>query len=172
LTFDLKLCIIIYVYTFIKFSKGKSRIKCGRAEKMTRRKARELAFSLLFEQKFDLERNIEEIYDTAIEVREAEDDSYVREIVNGVLANREEIFSLIEKHSHGWNINRISNTSLSIMQVAVFEMLYTDLPLKIAINEAIELSKIYDDEKARPFVNGILNSIAGESSGKQIDEQK
>ena len=139
---------------------------------MTRRKARELAFSLLFEQKFDSERNIEEIYDTAIEVREAEEDSYVRMIVNGVLANQEEIFSLIEKHSHGWNINRISNTSLSIMQVAVFEMLYTDLPLKIAINEAIELSKIYDDEKARPFVNGILNSIARESSGKQIDEQK
>ena len=138
---------------------------------MTRRKARELAFSLLFEQKFDSERNIEEIYNTAIEVRDAEEDPYVREIVSGVLTNQEEIFSLIEKHSHGWNIKRISNTSLSIMQVAVFEMLYTDLPLKIAINEAVELSKAYDDEKARPFVNGILNSIARESSGKQIDEQ-
>ena len=138
---------------------------------MTRRKARELAFSLLFEQKFDSERNIGEVYDTAIDIREEEEDAYVRELVNGVCAHKEEIFSLIEKHSHGWNIKRISNTSLSIMQVAVFEMLYTDLPLKIAINEALELCKAYDDEKARPFVNGILNSIARDSSGKQIDEQ-
>ena len=139
---------------------------------MTRRKARELAFSLLFEQKFDPERNIDELYDTAIEYRDEKDDSYVREIVNGVSAHKDEISLLIEKHSHGWNIKRISNTSLSIMQVAVFEMLYTDLPLKIAINEAIELSKAYDDDKAKAFINGILNSIARESSGKQIDEQK
>lgn len=141
-------------------------------QKMTRRKARELAFSLLFEQKFDPERNIDELYDTAIEIRDEKEDSYVREIVNGVSDHKDEITLLIEKHSHGWNIKRISNTSLSIMQVAVFEMLYTDLPLKIAINEAIELCKAYDDDKARPFVNGILNSIARESSGKQIDEQK
>ena len=159
------------MYTVLYNLQRKIPHKCGCAEKMTRRKARELAFSLLFEQKFDEERSIQEIYDTAIEFREAEDDSYVREIVNGVCVHQDEIFSLIEKHSHGWNIKRISNASLSIMQVAVFEMLYTELPLKIAINEAVELSKAYDDEKARPFVNGILNSIARESSGKQIDEQ-
>lgn len=138
--------------------------------KMTRRKQRELAFSLLFEKNFDMERDVNEIYSTAIEIRDEEPDEFVNQIVNGVFLHYDEIMQIIEKNSQGWKLNRISRVSLSIMQLAIYEMLFTDIPLKVSINEAIELSKLYDDDKARAFINGILNAVAKGIDGKKIDE--
>jgi N utilization substance protein B len=137
---------------------------------MTRRKQRELAFSLLFEKNFDMERDVNEIYSTAIEIRDEEPDEFVNQIVNGVFLHYDEIMQIIEKNSQGWKLNRISRVSLSIMQLAIYEMLFTDIPLKVSINEAVELSKTYDDDKARAFINGILNSVAKGIDGKKIDE--
>jgi N utilization substance protein B len=137
---------------------------------MTRRKQRELAFSLLFEKNFDMERDVNEIYSTAIEIRDEEPDEFVNQIVNGVFLHYDEIMQIIEKNSQGWKLNRISRVSLSIMQLAIYEMLFTDIPLKVSINEAIELSKLYDDDKARAFINGILNAVAKGIDGKKIDE--
>ncbi len=138
---------------------------------MTRHKERELAFSLLFEKNFDSARKVQEIYDTAICFRNEEESDFVKSILNGVSENNAEISALIEKNSQGWKINRISRVSFSILQLAVYEMLYTDIPLKVSINEAVELAKAYDDEKASAFVNGVLNSIARTIEGKNIDEQ-
>lgn len=137
---------------------------------MTRRKQRELAFSLLFEKNFDMERDVNEIYSTAVAVREEENDAFVTETINGISLHYDEIMAIIEKNSQGWKINRISRVSLSVLQLAIYEMLYTDIPLKVSINEAVELSKIYDDDKARAFINGILNSVAKGIDGKTIDE--
>jgi N utilization substance protein B len=137
---------------------------------MTRRKQRELAFSLLFEKNFDMERDVNEIYSTAIEIRDEEPDEFVNQIVNGVFLHYDEIMQIIEKNSQGWKLNRISRVSLSIMQLAIYEMLFMDIPLKVSINEAIELSKLYDDDKARAFINGILNAVAKGIDGKKIDE--
>jgi N utilization substance protein B len=137
---------------------------------MTRRKQRELAFSLLFEKNFDMERDVNEIYSTAIEIRDEEPDEFVNQTVNGVFLHYDEIMQIIEKNSQGWKLNRISRVSLSIMQLAIYEMLFTDIPLKVSINEAIELSKLYDDDKARAFINGILNAVAKGIDGKKIDE--
>lgn len=138
---------------------------------MTRHKERELAFSLLFEKNFDSTREVQEIYDTAIDFRNEEESDFVKSILNGVSENNAEISALIEKNSQGWKINRISRVSFSILQLAVYEMLYTDIPLRVSINEAVELAKAYDDEKASAFVNGVLNSIARTVEGKNIDEQ-
>ena len=137
---------------------------------MTRRKQRELAFSLLFEKNFDMERDVNEIYSTAIEVRNEEPDEFVNQTVNGISEHYDEIMQIIEKNSQGWKLNRISRVSISIMQLAIYEMLFTDIPLKVSINEAVELSKAYDDDKARAFINGILNSVAKGIDGKKIDE--
>ena len=60
----------------------------------------------------------------------------------------------------GWKIKRMSKVTLSVLRLAVYELKYTDTPPKAVINEAVEISKEYDDEKASPFVNGILNKVA------------
>ena len=136
---------------------------------MTRREARILAFSLIFEREFNSESTIEEIYECAKENREFEDNEYALSAFRGTQEHESEILSLVEENSQGWKINRISKISMSIIKLAVYEILYTDIPLKVSINEAVELAKAYDDEKASSFVNGVLHSIAKKSE-KNIDE--
>ena len=66
----------------------------------------------------------------------------------------------IGEHAHGWKTSRMTKLSRSILRLAVYEMLFEEeIPYSVSINEAVELTKKFDDEKARPFVNGILNSI-------------
>ena len=128
---------------------------------MNRRKARETAFILLFEAKFHPERDITEIYETAKNAREIEEDAYVREVIAGVAAHMEELDAHIEKNSHGWKKARISPVSLTIMELATYEICYReDIPALVSINEALELVKTYDEDGARAFVNGILNAVA------------
>ena len=69
----------------------------------------------------------------------------------------------IAKISDGWNIGRIGKAELAILRVAIFEMLYDDdVPYKVAINEAVELAKIYCNEDARSFINGLLAKVTVE----------
>ena len=104
-----------------------------------------------------------EIYETAKAARGFEEDPYIAAVACGVEEHREELDGLIEKHSRGWKKNRISPVALSVMEVAVYEMLYReDIPALVSINEALELVKTYDEENARAFVNGILNAVANE----------
>ena len=137
---------------------------------MSRHDARILAFSLIFEREFDNSKSLDEIYETAKEVREFEDDEYVKNVFFGTQEHETEILSLVEKYSQGWKINRISKISLTIIKLAIYEMLYTDVPLKVAINEAVEIAKTYDDDKASAFVNGILNSVAKNVKEKSLNE--
>lgn len=127
---------------------------------MTRKEARRTAFCLLFESGFKADEKAVEIYDISSDNREIENDLYVREVFFGVLENLEEIDALIGKHSHGWKPDRISRVSKTILRIAVYEMTkMSNIPSVVSINEALEICKEYDEEKARPFVNGVLNSV-------------
>ena len=139
---------------------------------MNRRMARETAFILLFEAKFHPERDIAEIYETAKNSREIEEDDYGREVIGGVATHKEELDACIERHSHGWKKTRISPVSLTIMELAVYEICYReDIPALVSINEALELVKTYDEESARAFVNGVLNAVVkeNEAAGSHAD---
>ena len=128
---------------------------------MNRRQEREEAFLMLFEAEFDNARTAEDIYDCAKESREVEESFYVRNVLCVVIEKREELNALIAKYSKGWQRDRITISAAAVMLLAVYEMLYMkDVPLRVSINEAVELVKKFDDEKARVFVNGILNSIS------------
>ncbi len=81
-------------------------------------------------------------------------------LIMGVDAKIAELDKIIEKNSQHWKIERIANVELSILRLSLYEMLYTDIPVRAAINEAIELSKTFGDEKSRGFVNGILDGVA------------
>lgn len=127
---------------------------------MTRREARDVVFGLLFESEFRAEESKEEIYGSSSENREIPNDDYVKETYYAVRDKLDEIDAIIGENSNGWRTDRLGNVSRSILRLAVYEMKYIDsIPYNVTINEAIELAKKYDDEKARPFINGVLNSV-------------
>lgn len=128
---------------------------------MTRKEAREAVFSLLFEKDFRKDATPEEVFDGAVEFRSLEADEYVRSTYFGAIEKMPFCDELIEKYSRGWKISRISPVSRAIMRLSVYEMYFSDdVPDNVSLNEAIELVKRFDDaDKARPFVNGVLNSV-------------
>lgn len=88
---------------------------------------------------------------------------FTRELAEGVEANRAELDQLISRHSKGWALERIAPLERSIMRVALYETLHRDdVPVEVAIDEAVELAKEYCGADAPGFVNGILGAAAGE----------
>ena len=127
---------------------------------LTRKEAREIVVGLLFETEFKTDDNSAEIFAVSVENREIPDDEYVKNAYFGVCENREQIDELIGAHSNGWKTHRLTRLSRSVMRLAVYEMLFCkDIPYSVSINEAIELTKKFDDPKAKAFVNGVLNSV-------------
>ncbi len=127
---------------------------------MKRTEARENAFAILFEAGFESVFQPITAYEKAIETRGVEKNAYVCDILTGVSEHLDMIDSAIEEASHGWKKERISHVSMAILRLAAYEMFYReDVPLRVSLNEAIELSKKYDDEKAYGFVNGVLNAF-------------
>ena len=138
---------------------------------MNRHQARELAFSLLFEHEFNKETEIGELYTVAKETREAEENKYVRAVTAGVAEHETELEAAISEAAKGWALSRISRVSLAILKLSAYEMLYCpDIPIRVSLNEAIELVKTYDEDSARPFVNGILNTLAARAKAERPDE--
>ena len=87
------------------------------------------------------------------------DSEYIKEIVYGVLTYKNEIDKLANKYLDGWTIDRLGNTDIAILRMGIFELLYTDTPDIVAINEAVELAKNYSDDNVRKMINGVLDKI-------------
>lgn len=137
---------------------------------MKRRDAREEIFRLLFETEFHGDMSPEEIYALAREDRDFEDDEYIRRVYFGVQERREELDALIARHANGWRVDRIAPVARNILRLCLFEMQWVaDVPPAVALNEAIELDKKFDDPKARAFVNGVLNGAKNEIEGAQAE---
>ena len=136
--------------------------------KMTRREAREEIVNLLFETEFRAGEDVKEIFATSEENREVAADEYIHRAYFGIMANLEEIDKTIGEHAHGWRTDRLARVSRAVLRLAVYELKYEDdIPSNVTLNEAIELIKKYDDEKARPFVNGVLNSVKNGLASKK-----
>ena len=132
---------------------------------MKRTLARENTFILIFEKICKSDETAEEIFRKATEIRDLQYDDYVKQVFFGSFENSLIIGELINKHSVGWAKERISPVSRSILQLGIYELLFMDdIPSRVTINEAIELSKKYDDEKSYAFVNGVLNAVSKESA--------
>ena len=127
---------------------------------MERRKAREAVMELIFEKEFNMDVSAEETYRMAEESRELENDKYLTDTYFGIIDNLAVIDEIISSRAIGWKTKRMSKVSLSVMRIAVYEMKFTDVPFSVSINEAVELSKKFDDDKAPAFVNGVLNGVA------------
>ena len=129
---------------------------------MDRRSQREAVFKMLFEASFKSEDAGEELYAASLEANQAQDSEYIREVDFGVLASSAEIDEMISGLAKGWKVSRISAVSLCILRVSIYEMknMSDRIPFAVSINEAVELTKKYDDDAAPKFVNGILNAAA------------
>lgn len=131
---------------------------------MSRKKIRENLYIMLFRLDF---YNREELLNQAdiylsdeIEGASTKDKEELKNKFISVLEHLNEIDTQIEEKSKGWTVKRISKAELTVLRLAVFEILYLDdVPDGVAINEAVELSKLYCGEKAKGFINGILASV-------------
>ena len=127
-----------------------------------KRERRNALLEILFESEFRKDETPEEIFIISSEERELSQETrtYVKNMYFDLEDKLEIIDGYINKASEGWKTTRLSKLSLCILRLAVYEMLYVeDVPAVISINEAIELSKKYDDPKAKSFINGVLNKV-------------
>ena len=118
---------------------------------MQRTAMRELAFKLVYEIEVQKENNEEHIQ-IFLENNEITDEKvieYLTNVINGLKANEVEIDELISKNlKENWSLSRIPKITLSLLKLAIFEMVYAKIPYKVAINEVVELAKKYADEVA------------------------
>lgn len=127
---------------------------------MTRKQAREEAFILIFEKEFS-DSPIEEILELAAEVRDLVPDEYITQVFGGVFSNLDTIDAAITEKAVGWKKERISKTSLAILRLAIYEIMFIEsIPVSVSINEAVELSKKYATKEDASFVNGILATVS------------
>ena len=132
---------------------------------MNRTLMRENAFRLLYslEVQKNKEINIEEQIELYIEsnnITNTEAIEYMKDAISGIEKNKVEIKALIEENLKlNWKLERISKIDLSLLELAIYEIKYKEVPYKVAINEAVELAKKYGEDNSKTFVNGILASI-------------
>ena len=130
---------------------------------MSRKTAREVAMKLAFASLFGGEDTYEAVLDKSgiQESPSQEDLAFSQAVLAGIEANSVQIDQTIEELAVGWRIDRMPRVDLSILRVAIYEMLYRkDIPCSVSINEAVELSRIYSTEKAGSFINGVLGGIS------------
>ena len=151
---------------------------------MTRGNARELAVHLIYSQGFTGEepdvvvatRLEKEYYNLLSEEHEVYEErptknqlAYIDSVVSGVSNRQEMLNEEIKKYSIGWDVSRISRLARSVMQLAIFEILFIeDVPTGVAVSEAVRLAKKYDGDDTGAFVNGILGSFARSLSTEEV----
>ena len=130
---------------------------------MNRSAIRENAFKLIYSLEIQKAENIEEQIDLFFESNDINDEEarkYIKDVILGIEKNKEQILSDIEKNlKEDWKLSRISKMDLSILELAIYEIEFSEVPYKVAINEAVELAKKYGEDKSKNFVNGVLASI-------------
>ena len=134
------------------------------AAREQRRAAREAVLALLFETEYHGEDAPEAILARAAEARDVDTkDRIIRKEYYAIMERLSEIDALLGRHAKGWRTDRLSRVSRAILRLGAYELVWAEkIPAPVAINEAVELAKKYDDPKARAFINGVLNAIKKE----------
>lgn len=127
--------------------------------KQTRSELREKIMTILYQifmyQTNKLEYNLENLIKEQLEI----ENEFVNNTLNGILDNKDKIFETANKYLSEWTMDRLSKIDQSIISIGIYELLYTDTPEIVCINEAIELAKKYSDEKVRKMINGVLDKV-------------
>ena len=128
-------------------------------EQLTRSELRKNIMTILYQINVytlnKIEYNVEDIIKEVNPI----DNEFVKDIVYGVITKKDEIDELANKYLSKWTIDRLGNTDQSIIRMGIYELLYTETPEIVVINEAIELAKLYSDDDVKNMINGILDKI-------------
>ena len=124
-----------------------------------RSELREIAMKVLYQvyifQDSNQEYDVEELIKEQLEVK----NDFVDDLVYNIIKNQKEINKMANKYLVDWNLNRLSKVDKAIFSIGIYELIYTDTPSVVAINEAVELSKKYSDEKVTKMLNATLDKI-------------
>ena len=135
---------------------------------MSRRKLREHLFKLVYLYAFNPPEGMEEqvaLYLDSIDKLSDEDREYLSRRYAEIAGKIDSIDSVLNRTAKGWKTNRFASCDLAILRVAVYEMKYDErIPDGVAINEAVELAKMYGGDESPSFINGILGEIARSGS--------
>lgn len=124
-----------------------------------RSELRKKCMTILYQMNVYDKNNIKYNIDDIIEEVYTIENEFIKEIVYGVITYKNEIDNLANKYLEGWTIDRLGNTDIAILRMGIFELLYTDTPHVVAINEAVELAKTYSDDSVRKMINGVLDKV-------------
>ena len=138
---------------------------------MTRENAMRILYQIFLYKKNKIDYTTNGVIDEymnniPLEDRKTINIEFLKELVEGVLNNINDIDNNISKYLENWTIDRLGLTDQAIIRISVYELLYTDTPNLVCINEAIELSKKYSDEKVSKMINGVLDKIYHEVEDK------
>ena len=126
---------------------------------MNRNEARSVIMTILYQvfmyQNSKIEYNLDDVIKDNLEI----DNDFVKETVTGVLDNKENIVNIANKYLKDWTFDRLGLTDRAILSMGIYELLYTDTPSIVAINEAVELAKKYSDDKVKSMINGVLDKV-------------
>ncbi len=129
---------------------------------MTRREEREQAFVLIFQQSLNHE-TIDQIIDTVEMDPQVTISDFAASTALGVEKELAAVDAIIERNIRGWKLSRISKVSLALLRLASYEMLFEqEIPVRVSINEAVDLAKKYGGADDAPFINGVLGAVAKE----------
>ena len=131
---------------------------------ITREKAMTVLYQIFLYNKNNISYKIDDVINEILESMDIEDRkkidiNFLNDLVNGVINNMDNIDKYITKYLSNWTIDRLGLTDQAIIRISVYELIYTDTPNLVCINEAIELAKRYSDEKVAKLINGVLDKI-------------
>lgn len=132
---------------------------------MTRSELRKNIFKIIFRLEFHQEEAMNEqialrLAELEEEEVKQEDLTYICEKTKAIMECMDELDEAIAAHSKGWKVERLGKTELAILRLAAYEILKDDdIPKSVAINEAVELAKVYSTDEAPRFINGILAKL-------------
>ena len=142
----------------------------GSGHRLGRRDGRILAVQLIYAHDVSPLTDFETHWHGIVEMMELgeEDLRFARDIAEGTVCNLFEINGLIGKFSRNWSISRVGKVTMAVLREAVYEILHRDdIPPPVTINEAIELVKLFGDENAAGFVNGVLDAVRNHFAGAE-----
>ncbi|MFC7320837.1 transcription antitermination factor NusB [Halobacillus campisalis] len=124
---------------------------------MKRRLAREKAFQTLF-QIDSSDISTEEAMQHVL--NEEEEDAFLNQLIDGVIEHKEKIDPWIEEHLEHWTFARLARVEKTLLRMAAYEIKFNeDVPTQVAINEAVELAKIFGEDQSGKFINGVLSKM-------------
>lgn len=128
-------------------------------EQLTRSELRKNIMTILYQINVYSINKIDYNVDDIIKEVNPIDNEFVKDMVYGVVTKKDEIDEVANRYLNKWTIDRLGNTDQSILRMGIYELLYTDTPDIVAINEAVELAKSYSDDDVKNMINGVLDKL-------------